>query len=218
MEKIHQAQEQFLKLIDGANYQKFLEGRKKEIAKAAKTYRSLKETYENGTIDLSKDEQFKKTFKTYYGLNRVIDADFEAKYFAEMQKMRGQKNVTVDLKEIIEEVCGKGKTHFSFITKLLNIYDDSKYIIYDSKVAFIFGFDGLLSATRKYKLIELDDRYQTIAKVYADLLKDEKVKAALREFKRNFTDAENFSDMRILDILFWQFGKEQSRRAKNTED
>lgn len=167
-------------------------------------YCTLKQAFKDTSKSLKDYEGFEKEFSQFYGIQRFVSDEFIENYYNTMSELR--EKTEYDVKELCEKLKDGDKLQFSFVTKMLNIMNDSKYPIYDSYVARAFG---LYSDTFKGKN-KIDNYlacYQIITEVYNELLpKHGKV---ISDFRSIVAVEENIvPDMRVIDIIVWKLGDE----------
>lgn len=177
-----------------------------EIDRAVKGYESLKEVYSQKNHKLSENRDFQKKFTSFYVM-RYVSQKFRTNFFVKMDEIKNCKPTKLDdAIEITRDLCkGEKSLQFSFVTKMLNLADDTQYPIYDSMVAKVFGFKEL-SGDREQKLETYKERYQKIFATYSELQKDTLIQKVLTKFRTKF-QCPNLSDFRVLDFICWQLGK-----------
>lgn len=176
-----------------------------ELNRAVAGYESLKEVYSQQNHKLSENRDFQKKFTSFYVM-RYVSQTFRTNFFVKMDEIRNSKQTELNAIEIMRNLCnGEKSLQFSFITKMLNLADDTRYPIYDSMVAKVFGFKEL-SGAREQKLEEYKERYQKILATYSELQKDTLIQKVLTKFRTKF-QCPNLSDFRVLDFICWQLGK-----------
>lgn len=208
----------FTSLAENSRAKRFFTANYTEIKYTVVGYRFLKEIYNRGN-DLKTDRVFKSIFEQFYAMNHLfVKKNFIEKFYIKMEEIRAlRKTSNLNPVEIASELCkGDASYQFSFVTKMLNLENDILYPIYDSKVALMLGFNTnvLAGKSQEIKAEYYNNWYNTMIELYNELLLDEKAKIVLTNFKKTF-DCEDLSDMRIVDIIFWQLGKDVEKRGKH---
>ena len=211
----HFAKSRFTSLADDTRAKRFFSANYTEIKYTVVGYRFLKEIYDRGN-DLSEDRVFKSVFGQFYAMAPLfVTNNFISKFYNKMNEIRRSKKTSnLDPSAIATELCkDDSRYQFSFVTKMLNLENDRLYPIYDSKVALMLGFNTnvLSGKSHEIKAAQYNSWYKAIIEIYNELLLDEKAKTVLANFKKTF-DCEDLSDMRIIDIIFWQLGKDEEKR------
>ncbi len=158
-----------------------------------RTYCALQEVYKNHPdVELNEDKDFQNEFSRFY-MMRFVSKDFRLTFFKKMQELRGETKYNIE--DLIDELKDDGKSQVSFSTKLLSMMNDEKYPIWDSNVAYVFGFSSFSG-----------HNYDIITATYSELLKSHK--KLIREFRDVFgvPSSNEISDMRILDFIIWKLG------------
>lgn len=216
MENKHmiEACNRFYTLCDGNAAEEFFEANYSELRYTVVGYCFLKEIYNRPEHSLATDRYFQYAFGTFYAMSRVfVTARFIRRFYEKMDEIKSRKRTgNLDAVKIALELSwGENTLQFSFVTKMLNLENDSLYPIYDSKVALMFGYK-IPSGDNDKKAEQYRDRYQSILETYRSLLNDNRTSALLNKFRQTFRCPE-LSDMRILDLIFWEMGKQEEKQA-----
>lgn len=206
-----------------------------EIKYTVVGYEFLKSRY-NAKGKISEDYLFRWFFEAFYAMipRRYVSIDFIKLFYEEMDKIRDEKNRgDWDAAEIAKELYDKQLNNdkndtddknntkisfqFSFVTKMLNLADDTQYPIYDSKVALIFNCHYPADSGVNQKVVKYKQQYDQIKEDYKNLLKNEAVQQIIDLFKETF-DCKQMSDLRALDIIVWEMGKELDRIMRVFKD
>lgn len=182
-------------------------------------YEFLKDMYNRAGHSLQTDYYFRYIFGLFYAMNPFfVTKNFMDAFYRKMDEIRGMDSVEdLDAVEIAAELYEKTSDdnakrksfQFSFVTKMLNLADDTKYPIYDSKVALVLKL-GSLPQELDGKKKAYGEWYDTIKKTYDALLRNEAVRKIIALFKETF-DCAGMSDLRALDIIVWEMGKNQEK-------
>lgn len=214
MKYSEETKENFLVWITPSGVENFFKDHRTEINYTVMGYNFLKETYENNG-SFCEDNVFQSFFRMFYYM-RYIEKGYADDIFEKVNAaVNGCKSLSsIRLDELTKNVCNGKSIQFSFITKLLNLKNDELFPIYDSKVALVFHFKEI---TGKYdeKIHELCKRYDIIRRTYEELIKEERTREFLTRFRQYFKSASCLSDMRIIDIIFWQKGKYVVENTQN---
>lgn len=216
MENKHmiEACNRFYTLCDGNAAEEFFEANYSELRYTVVGYCFLKEIYNRPEHSLATDRYFQYAFGTFYAMSRVfVTARFTRRFYKKMDEIKSRKRTgNLDAVKIALELSrGENSLQFSFVTKMLNLENDSLYPIYDSKVALMFGYK-IPSGDHDKKAEQYRERYQLILETYRFLLNDNRTTALLNKFRQTFRCPE-LSDMRILDLIFWEMGKQEEKQA-----
>ena len=206
--------ERFFALCDGNTAEEFFEANYSELRYTVVGYGFLKETYDRPDHSLATDRYFQYVFGAFYAMSRVfVTARFIRRFYKKMDEIKSRKQTgNLDAVKIALELGrGENSLQFSFVTKMLNLENDSLYPIYDSKVALMFGYK-IPSGDHDKKAEQYRERYQLILETYRSLLNDNRTAALLNKFRQTFRCPE-LSDMRILDLIFWEMGKQEEKQA-----
>ncbi|MEA4937380.1 MAG: hypothetical protein VB102_12200 [Paludibacter sp.] len=201
--------ERFLRLFDNNEIEHFFSANYLELKYTITVYELLKKHYKSGG-SIVDNVYFKSLFGQFYAMTPLFaPPPFIDNFYIEMENVRRKTESNgLDISALTNKLCGnneKDKLQFSFISKLMNIENDELYPIYDSKVISHFPFKSLPNQ-KETRLKQLVERYKIITQTYFDLLEDEKALCILRLFKEKF-DCFNSTNMRIVDVIFWQLGK-----------
>ena len=181
------------------------------ISSTLSTYLIMKRAYiENGVYFYG---DFMNVFSLFYGIKRFVSNEFMVRYFCKMNDLRNRD--TCDIHALTEYLVDSNardrykqkteKVQFSFVTKLLNIMNDTKYPIYDLNVATVFGFTAPYQSDIKGKIDKYVELYEIIQNVYKEILN---VYADKIMSFRNVFDCKGVTDLRIVDIITWKLGEE----------
>ncbi len=207
--------ERFLKLLYNNEVEHFFSANYLELKYTITVYELLKKHYKSGG-SIADNDYFKSLFGQFYAMTPLFASkQFIKDFYVEMDNIRENKLLKdVDIKTLTIKLCGKEneKLQFSFISKMLNIQNDELFPIYDSKVIYHFAFK-VLSSHKDIRLGQLVDRYNIITQTYLDLLINDNTHFILQLFKEKF-DCPNSTNMRIMDIIFWQLGKWEEKQTK----
>lgn len=156
------------------------------------------------------DLPFQFLYRSFYRLdNAGLTPGFKAAYFKVLEGERF--SVAPDIRIILEKLRyfrnkkDQENMQFSFATKLANTIN-SRYPIYDSEVASVFGFTRPIEKDFKEKLNKYLLQFEHIRKAYETILADELLAPAIKRFDSKFK-SHNLSDMKRLDFIFWSAGK-----------
>lgn len=189
----------------------FFERNYSEIRYTVIGYEYLKEIYNLSNHELAKDSYFQFIFRSFYAM-RYVSKEYTKRFFEKMDEIRQKRgSKELDAIQIATGLQEKNEDgfQFSFVTKMLNLENDTLYPIYDSKVALMLEFPNLKSDNKEEQYREW---YQIIQQCYAALQKDNRTQEIINKFKATFHT--NLSDLRILDIIVWSLGKDMEKQNK----
>ena len=172
---------------------------KKSIIKALSldNYNYIINTINNKNIDISKDEEFQKTFDAFFKVRR--DEKWRREYYNYFQKVKNNKDIKFE--EILNHLKDStGNIEASFSSKLLAtinpnmpIWDQFVLKYYDIKIEDNNPKERIKDITEKY--------YEIIEKENEELQKED-IKEAIKQFREDFKEY-NLSDIKILDFMIW---------------
>ena len=183
-------------------------------------YEYLQSECQKGNVNTNYFFQF--VFRSFYRLdNAGLTTEFKNEYFNVFEYLRKDKafqlapiecriKMVDDRLKEFKNRKGQLSIQFSFITKMLNILDDSQPI-FDSQVANIFNFsETSYSQNRDERITAFTFQLNQICAVYKDILEKNKLQSTIELFKIKFPTA-NISEIKILDFIFWQAGKQKPK-------
>lgn len=175
------------------------------LNRAVSTYGALLYVYKDKSRGLDFYVGFRESFYNFYGIGRFVSKQFANDFYNKLVEVRNFEEY--DARKLVAELkdVENGKLQFSFITKLLNIMDDSKYPIYDSYVAKAFGLNYIQKDTDEERIEQYIYYYTLITKTYEALLTKHQDK--ITQFKEVFKNSTHLSDMRIIDMIVWKIGE-----------
>jgi len=212
-------QERFARLAKDGVADSFFNCNYTEMRYTVVGYEFLKEIYSRAGHTLSTDDKFCSMFSRFYAMTPLFASkDFIEIFYKKMDEIREMESVDgLDAVEIASELydatyeknndAKRKNFQFSFVTKMLNLADDTKYPIYDSMVASMCGLKALPTDLEDKKNT-YGEWYKKIVDIYNGLLKEEKTLQVLARFKKMF-HCNDMSDFRALDIIIWEMGKEE---------
>ena len=172
-------------------------------------YCFIKNQFNEGNVTENKLLQF--VFRSFYMIdNAGLTDDFKNRYFEILQLSKGNNP---NLRVICNDLCeiknqrGFESLQFSFVTKLANTVN-SKYPIYDSKVAKMYAYRPLSSAKPiEDRLDSLESFYSFLLSDYSTILKNDSLSLALSEFDKKFEKYKDIDNIKKLDFIVWSAGK-----------
>ena len=177
MKKIFNTKQCFTELAESNKAENFFNNNYSEIRYTVIGYKFLKEIYDREG-DLSNDRYFKLIFGQFYAMGALfVTKNFIEDFYDKMDAIRNRKRTAnLDPTKIALELCNEETGfQFSFVTKMLNLENDTLYPIYDSMVALMFNFNlnELVGKNHSEKASIYNKWYKEIITTYNDLLKDE---------------------------------------------
>jgi len=169
--------------------------------------------------DVTMNPLFQFVFRSFYRLdNAGLTPEFKDEYFKILQSVRSE--VSIDILEIVEKLYsfpnrkGQNSLQFSFVTKMINMIDDS-VPIYDSEVAKVFNFRPPYHSKGFGKRLELFiEFHQFLKKNYISILENKKLNPAFEKMKKKFKNIGKLPKTKMLDFLIWSAGKVKSKFYK----
>lgn len=148
--------------------------------------------------NFTENADFRSKYSYFYGMNRFASRqDYQDRYFNAMKNAYLEPNniVLKDLLLSLENVvAGKARIEMSFVSKLMNFVDESKYPIFDSGIRAAFGF--IIPVGREEKLVYYPQMYKTIIEGYDHLSSH----PSIDKFRSEF-NCPSLSNYRVLDII-----------------
>lgn len=172
-------------------------------------YCFIKNQFDEGNVSENKLLQF--VFRSFYRIdNTGLTDDFKNRYFEILQS---SKSNNPNLRVICNDLCeiknqrGFESLQFSFVTKLANTVN-SKFPIYDSKVAKMYSYRPLSSAKPiEDRLDSLESFYNFLLSDYSTILKNDSLSLALSEFDKKFEKYKLIDNIKKLDFIVRSAGK-----------
>jgi len=135
-------------------------------------------------------------FLAYYGMGGKLQKKKKEKFFGYFQK-----DIKQDLgiaKKIVNDINGDNEScsYFSFVTKMLNMRDESFFPIYDSRIAR----KAFSCTDEEYDLESREKCYKEIGKLYNSIEDDD---ISIIQFKKHFPNCVDLGKMRILDFILY---------------
>lgn len=184
----------------------------RKIRQTVVDYQYLRYIYNKHEYPFVKDEYFIGLFRRFYAM-RFVQPHFVTSFFTKMEEIRnGNNNVDYDAVDVTWEVCGQDTKQFSFITKMLNLYDDTRYPIYDNMVGRVCLLFYNIYDTEDLRKKQFEYWYKRIKEVYITLFDKEHIEDSTKII-HIFRDVfrcpakEDLTDQRIVDIILWQLGE-----------
>lgn len=154
-------------------------------------------------IDVSKDVEYQRNFVFFYKVRRNVD--WRQKFFKYMQEKKNDKNVSFE--EVLKQLHSFGKSiEPSFASKLLATIND-KMPIWDKNVIVALGIDDSSRSSIK-GCVEI---YNKICVTIKDLIQTQDIIDYLQEFNNVFPNCKNISDVKKVDYLLWNLGKNNDK-------
>lgn len=156
---------------------------------------------------VNRDEDWKETYASFYGLNPIRSAKFKQKYF---EYLEDNEDANLGFEEALSVICGySGKTDLSFTTKLLHTIDPNKPI-WDSRIERVIeerlvqDFDSLNMRLAKAK-------YEILNDFYNELIESGEAQEYINAFDERFKDLsdeelEQISAIKKIDFVLWAYG------------
>lgn len=157
--------------------------------------------------DVYKDQEFRRIYCSYYGLNRNTSIDFQEKYFGYMQDNKNDK--TLNYKDVIRGLYKITKrVDYSFSSKLLHTINPDMPIL-DKHLMRLLGFQLKSIGDDKGRIDYYVKVYNIVFKEYRDindnlLNGNGKIYDAIRELKKNFqAKCKDLTTAKIIDSLIF---------------
>ena len=166
------------------------------FATNAAVYSFLKDEFRKG--DIRSNSLFQWAFSSFYGM-RIVPAEGKEAFFSKMESLRNN-HLGLDARRLTEELMPfMGKNYFSFVTRMLNILDDTNYPIYDEHVGIVF---------QKPFTLDEDTRLDHQSSVYPDIIDTYRSleNHPIVEHFRNRFHCPEMGYMKVLDTIFWKLG------------
>lgn len=159
-------------------------------------YSFLKEEFLKG--DIRSNPLFKWAFTSFYGMG-FISLEGRDSFFSKMESLRNNHS-NLDARLLTEELNPiMGKNYFSFVTKMLNILDDTNYPIYDKMIGIVF--QKPFGINENTTLDHQSSIYPDIIDTYRSLENH----PIVQHFRSRFR-CPAMGYMKVLDSIFWKLG------------
>jgi hypothetical protein len=147
--------------------------------------------------DVSKDEEFQKTFDAFYRVRR--NKEWRNKFFEYFEETKNRRGIS--FKEILRDLFLRtGNTEASFASKMLATINPNMPI-WDQYV--LQSLDLKVEGTEKdERLKSTIDTYDKIIQRENELLKQPEIQEEISKFKDCFSKYD-ISDIKILDYMLW---------------
>lgn len=160
--------------------------------------------------------QFRETFTKYYGLNvGGLTDEFKERYFAILFSQSVMLDGEPDFEGILTELSsferrsGSKGMPFSFVSKLVNMHDESS-AIYDRHVANLFSLrPPAAKVAGKVRIQEFIAILDEIERSYITWSRNKRVAEVLTRFRRRDPRLKKCHVVRRLDFLVWKIGSEE---------
>lgn len=170
------------------------------------------------------DDEFKEQYCRYYRLNRCFSPEDKEKYFTVFEEERRTKNC--DFRQILMKLYSiKGKSHkgersegkawASFTSKMIASIDPSQPV-WDSVVLAKLHEDPdirfpnhsiiapeNIADKKAYKIEKHVERYNRLKETICRLKEEAKQQGFFDAFRKEFEDAQNLTEEKILDFYLW---------------
>lgn len=147
--------------------------------------------------DISKDEEFQKTFDAFYRVRR--NEEWRNKFFEYFEENKNRREI--DFKEIVKDLFLRtGNIEASFASKMLATMNPNMPI-WDQYVLQNLGLkvEGI---EKNERLDSTIDTYSKIIEKENELLKQPEIQEEIKKFKEYFSEYE-IPDIKILDYMLW---------------
>jgi hypothetical protein len=193
------------------SFEQLLKEACKHIArKDVETYKALKSLESKR----SKQEDFHKLFRKYYGLNAGGLSDKQLKriegFLEEPGTVRSSLDYRLKFSEIVTELHdipnrkGQRSTQASFATKILAFKNDS-FPIFDIYVSNCFGIFMPTIPRLEFRIMVFLNNLFSLKAQYETLATNPEIKTLLKEFRDKFDIS--CSDTRALDFMVYTAGR-----------
>lgn len=177
-------------------------------------YRFLSQRFRQ--VDPAEDLVFQFLFRSFYRLdNAGLRPEFKTLFFNLLSaaKVSGQADLESVVRQLqqVPNLKDQQTLQFSFATKLIATVDN-RMPIYDAAVASAFGFRVPYNyKSFDQRLRDYLDFYSRLQALYGDIVAANRLATARFLFRDQYQcSAEEVSDYKVLDFIFWAAGK-QSR-------
>lgn len=169
-------------------------------------------------VNVYENMNFRKTYCTYYGLNRNTSKEYQDKYFAYMEKNKSRTSITyeealVDLRELTNRV------DYSFTSKLLHTINPNMPIL-DKHLMRLLGFplkeigkNRLSYYVKIHKIVA--DEYEQIKNNFSNGNENTKIYNALKWFDEAFPKYKELSVSKKIDSILFRMKAERAPSMLN---
>ena len=147
------------------------------------------------------DTEFQKKFNAYYGINGARrSVEWKNDYY----DVFSTKTKESTFEEIIRDLSQKpniNRCEFSFASKMLHTYDDTKPIV-DRNVLGFFNKE-IEGSTLEEKIQSAIKIYSEIENWYDSYLKTKDAKECIAFFDETFPEFKSISNVKKIDFFIW---------------
>lgn len=172
-------------------------------------YIRLKQLLSENTADAI--ASFKDEYAQFYRVNGAgFSRDLRAKYFDRLLALRGFTGAP-PYGELMREFYniprarGDNVLHFSFVSKLIAMLDES-YPIYDDNVGAFFGLKAPWLGSLDYRIAGCIAHLDAIKRYYSAWIADERFQPALHRVCERIPQLAGCHLIRVCDFLVWTVG------------
>lgn len=175
-------------------------------------YLFLRDEYARGNIITNHVFQF--VYRSFYRIDYAgLTDNFKNEYFRLLESHREGNNV--DLRQLVRQLNdipnhrGDRTIQFSFVTKLANTVNEN-FPIYDSNVAYVYGFRRPLSNKPfDSRLDEFMNQYDELRNSYSEIIDGRLLEEALEVFRGRF--GQQMHVVKKIDFIMWSCGNLRMR-------
>lgn len=142
----------------------------------------------------------KKYFKFY--VMRFVSPEYREEYFSKMVEMQHGAKYTIE--ELTTTLKDRGKTMFSFATKLLNMSNGISPL-YDTYATSTMGLNYTKFPNERSVEYQYLACYEAIQKLYSEIIPNNQ--KLIDQFKYYISPNELLSTERIMDLILWRVGR-----------
>lgn len=149
-------------------------------------------------VDVSKSREFQKVFNGYYRIRR--NAEWQSHFYELLQRSKYDNLQFADVLHILHQKTGNVEASFS--SKLIATRHPDRPVI----DRFVFENLGLKLPSSKNpdRMGKIARLYDELIHKYEQLLQDPAHFNSVKELRRRHPQAEFISDVKALDLIFWQ--------------
>lgn len=159
-------------------------------------------------IIAKREDDWQKTYASFYGLNPIRSDEFKQEYFEYLEKNEDKKP---GFEEALNKICGiSGKTDLSFTTKLLHTINPDEPI-WDSRIERVLE-ERLLKESNSLSIRLAETKYQLLKEFYEELFDSGEGQKYIDAFDEEFSnlskeDLDSIPDIKKIDFVLWAYGK-----------
>lgn len=158
--------------------------------------------------DVSLNEAYQRKYKGFYKL-RLPRTDCYSHYFTLLELLKGDSDISYE-HVLLQLQNNTGRIEASFASKLVATVNPKLPVI-DSIVLECLSYKKP-SSTQADQFQKTISLYQLMIIRFREMEQDKRFETLKSRFENAFPDY-SFTDIKILDLLIWEYGKSRDRKS-----